>query len=149
MSKIKHQKTFTLKKETVDRKWYLVNADGQTLGRLASKVARILRGKNKTTFTPHVDCGDFVIIINSDKIKTTGTKAKDKIYYKYSGYAGGMKAISLEKQMLKDSRKVILEAVGGMLPKSRLANKQLTKCKVFTGADHQHAAQKPILLEVK
>ena len=146
---LKHKSTFTLKKSTADRKWYLINAEGQTLGRLASKVARILRGKNKTTFTPHVDSGDFVVIINSDKIKVTGgSKAGAKTYYRYSGYAGGMKSISLEKQMAKDSRRVIMEAVGGMMPKGRLANKQLTKCKIFKGAEHNHIAQSPVTIEL-
>ena len=142
------KKSFNLKKETVDRKWYLIDAEGKTLGRLASAVAKILRGKNKPTFTPNVDCGDFVVILNSDKIAYTGAKARDKIYYKHSSYPGGMKATALIKQMQKDSRKVILTAVHGMLPNSRLANKQITKCKVFKGAEHNHSAQQPVKLEI-
>ena len=143
------KRSFNLKKETADRKWYLIDAEGQTLGRLATAVAKILRGKNKPTFTPNVDGGDFVVIVNSDKVKVTGSnKPQQKTYYRYSGYPGGMTATTLEKQMAKDSRKVILAAVGGMLPKSRLANKQLTKCKVFKGAEHDHLAQQPVKLEI-
>ena len=142
------KRTFNLKKADVDRKWYLIDAEGKTLGRLASTVAKILRGKNKATFTPNVDCGDFVVILNSDKIIYTGAKAIDKKYYKYSGYPGGMKVTALEKQMQKDSRKVVIAAVHGMLPNSRLANKQITKCKVFKDAEHIHAAQRPEKLEI-
>jgi len=144
------KKSFNLKKEAAeaDRKWYLIDAEGKTLGRLATAVAKILRGKNKATFTPNVDCGDFVVILNSDKIVYTGAKATAKKYYKYSGYPGGMKVTELAKQIQKDSRKVILAAVHGMLPNSRLANKQITKCKVFKGAEHTHAAQQPAKLEI-
>ena len=142
------KKSFNLKKEETDRKWYLIDAEGKTLGRLASAVAKILRGKNKPTFTPNVDCGDFVVILNSDKITYTGNKATAKKYYQYSGYPGGMTATELTKQMQKDSRKVIIAAVHGMLPNSRLANKQITKCKVFKGAEHNHAAQQPVKLEI-
>jgi large subunit ribosomal protein L13 len=145
---LQFKRSFNLKKETVDRKWYLINAEGQTLGRLATAVAKILRGKNKPTFTPNVDGGDFVVIVNSDKVVITGNKAQSKEYHRYSGFPGGLKSITLAKQMQKDSRKVILAAVGGMLPKSRLANKQLTKCKVFKGAEHEHLAQQPMLLEI-
>jgi large subunit ribosomal protein L13 len=145
---LQFKKSFNLKKETVDRKWYLINAEGKTLGRLATAVAKILRGKNKPTFTPNVDGGDFVVIVNSDKIVVTGNKAQSKEYHRYSGFPGGLKSDTLAKQMQKDSRKVILAAVGGMLPKSRLANKQLTKCKVFKGAEHEHLAQQPVLLEI-
>ncbi|MDR1997953.1 MAG: 50S ribosomal protein L13 [Candidatus Margulisbacteria bacterium] len=143
------KKSFNLKKEEVDRKWHVIDAEGQTLGRLAAAVARILRGKNKATFTPNVDCGDFVVVLNSDKIVASGAKATDKVYYKYSGFPGGLKATKLAEQMRKDSRKVVLAAVQGMLPNSRLANKQLTKCKVFKGAEHKHAAQQPVKLEIK
>lgn len=142
------RKTFILKKENVERKWYLIDAEGKTLGRIATKIAMILRGKEKSTYTAHVDCGDFVVVINSDKVKTTGKKLNDKVYRKYSGYPGGLKEVNLIKQMSKDSRKVILNAVGGMLPKSRLANKQLTKCKVYKGGEHAHSAQKPIKIEL-
>ncbi|MDR1453057.1 MAG: 50S ribosomal protein L13 [Candidatus Margulisbacteria bacterium] len=145
---LQFKKTFNLKKETVDRKWYLVDAEGRTLGRLAAAVAKILRGKNKPTFTPNVDGGDFVVIVNSDKVVVTGNKAQSKEYHRYSGFPGGLKTTTLAKQMQKDSRKVILAAVGGMLPKSRLANKQLTKCKVFRGAEHEHLAQQPVKLEI-
>lgn len=142
------KKSFNLKKEEVDRKWYLIDAEGKTLGRLATAVANVLRGKNKATFTPNVDCGDFVVILNSDKIVASGNKATDKKYYKYSGYPGGMKTTELAKQMQKDSRKVVLAAVHGMLPNSRLANRQITKCKVFKGAEHNHAAQQPVKMEI-
>jgi large subunit ribosomal protein L13 len=145
---LQFKKSFNLKKETVDRKWYLINAEGKTLGRLATTVAKILRGKNKPTFTPNVDGGDFVVIVNSDKVVVTGNKAQSKEYHRYSGFPGGLKSTTLAKQMQKDSRKVILAAVGGMLPKSRLANKQLTKCKVFKGAEHEHLAQQPVQLEI-
>ncbi|MDR1113850.1 MAG: 50S ribosomal protein L13 [Candidatus Margulisbacteria bacterium] len=145
---LQFKKSFNLKKETVDRKWYLINAEGKTLGRLATAVAKILRGKNKPTFTPNVDGGDFVVIVNSDKVVVTGNKAQSKEYRRYSGFPGGLKSTTLAKQMQKDSRKVILAAVGGMLPKSRLANKQLTKCKVFKGAEHEHLAQQPVQLEI-
>ncbi|MDR1323767.1 MAG: 50S ribosomal protein L13 [Candidatus Margulisbacteria bacterium] len=145
---LQFKKSFNLKKETVDRKWYLINAEGKTLGRLATTVTKILRGKNKPTFTPNVDGGDFVVIVNSDKVVVTGNKAQSKEYHRYSGFPGGLKSTTLAKQMQKDSRKVILAAVGGMLPKSRLANKQLTKCKVFKGAEHEHLAQQPVQLEI-
>ncbi|MDR2431255.1 MAG: 50S ribosomal protein L13 [Candidatus Margulisbacteria bacterium] len=142
------KRSFNLKKEQVDRKWHLVDAEGKTLGRLAAAVAKILRGKNKATFTPNVDCGDFVVILNSDKIHYTGAKGREKVYYKYSGFPGGLSAVELGKQMQKDSRKVVLAAVKGMLPKSRLADRQLTKCKVFKGAEHIHSAQRPVKLEI-
>ena len=145
---LQFKKSFNLKKETIDRKWYLVYAEGKTLGRLATAVAKILRGKNKPAFTPNVDGGDFVVIVNSDKIVVTGNKAQSKEYHRYSGFPGGLKSTTLAKQMQKDSRNVILAAVGGMLPKSRLANKQLTKCKVFKGAEHEHLAQQPVKLEI-
>jgi len=148
MLKIKHRKTFSLKKEEAERKWYILNAEGKTLGRIATRVADLLRGKGKVVFTTHVDCGDFVVITNADKLKVTGQKDKDKMYYSHSQYGGGLKETSLEDQLKKDSRKVILAAVKGMLPKSRLARKQLTKCKVFKGAEHDHVAQNPATLEL-
>lgn len=146
---IAKKKTVVLTREQAvkQRQWFIVDAENQVLGRLATKVANVLRGKHKANYTPNQDCGDFVIIINSDKVRVTGgNKNLQKKYFAYSGYAGGMKETTLEKQMQKDSRKVILEAVGGMLPKSRLANKQLTKCKVYKGAEHDQAAQKPVKL---
>jgi large subunit ribosomal protein L13 len=148
---IAKKKTTVLTREQAikQRQWYIVDAENQVLGRLATKVAHILRGKLKVDYTPNQDCGDFVVIINSDKIRFTGgNKALQKKYFAYSGYAGGMKETSLEKQMMKDSRKVILAAVGGMLPKSRLANKQLTKCKVYKDAAHDHIAQQPKTLKI-
>ena len=148
---IARKKTVVLTREQAikQRQWYIVDAENQVLGRIATKVAMILRGKNRAIFTPNQDCGDFVIIINSDKVRYTGgNKGLQKKYFKYSGYAGGMNETTLEKQMQKDSRKVILEAVGGMLPKSKLANKQLTKCKVYKGAEHDQTAQCPIALKL-
>lgn len=146
--KIKHQKTYTAKTGEVEKKWYIIDAEGVILGRLATKAARLLRGKDKTVFTPHIDTGDFVVIINADKIKVSGNKLEDKIYYSHSGYPGGLKETSLEKQMEKDSRKVIMAAVKGMLPKGRLGRKVLTKCKVFKDSEHNHDAQKPEKIEI-
>jgi large subunit ribosomal protein L13 len=148
---IAKKKTVVLTREQAvsQRQWYVVDAENQVLGRLATRVAMVLRGKHKANFTPNQDCGDFVIVLNSDKVKVNGgNKGLQKKYFRYSGYAGGMKETSLEKQMMKDSRKVILEAVGGMLPKSRLANKQLTKCKVYKGAEHDNVAQQPVALKI-
>lgn len=146
--KIKHQKTWNAKKGEVDRKWYLIDADGVVLGRLCSTVAKLLRGKQNPQYTPHVDTGAFVVIINANKIKVTGNKTTDKTYYHHTGYPGGIKSISFEKQLAKDSRKIIMEAVKGMLPKGPLAKKMLTKCKVFTGTEHTHEAQKPEIISI-
>lgn len=129
--------------ETVERKWYVVDAAGQTLGRLATEVATVLRGKHKPTYTPHVDCGDHVIIINADQIQMTGKKLDQKVYRKHSGYVGGLKEVSAREMMEKHPDRVIMLAVKGMLPKNSLGRKMLTKLRVYAGAEHDHSAQQP------
>lgn len=141
-------KTYNATHLTAQHNWYVVDASGKTLGRLASEVARRLRGKHKPEYTPNVDTGDFIIVINSDKIKVTGNKPKDKIYYSHSGYPGGIKEISFEKLMEKDSRRVIEIAVKGMLPKNPLGRAMYRKLKVYTGAEHPHSAQQPQVLDL-
>ena len=141
-------KTYMAKAETVERKWYVVDAEGVTLGRLASRVASVLRGKNKPTFTPNVDTGDFVIVINTDKVVLTGKKLEDKFYRYHTGYIGGLKEISYKKLMAEKSDLAVYEAVKGMLPKNSLGRTMLKKLKVFKGAEHNHAAQKPEDLKV-
>ena len=140
--------TFMAKTAEVERKWYLVDASGKTLGRLSSQVAAILRGKNKPTFTPHIDTGDFVVVINADKIKVTGKKLSDKIYYSHSDYPGGMRETNLAEMLAKKPEKVIELAVKGMLPTGPLGRQMLTKLHVYAGAEHPHAAQKPEALEI-
>ena len=141
-------KTYMAKTAEVERKWYLVDASGKTLGRLSSQVAAILRGKNKPTFTPHIDTGDFVVVINADKIKVTGKKLSDKIYYSHSDYPGGMRETNLAEMLAKKPEKVIELAVKGMLPTGPLGRQMLTKLHVYAGAEHPHAAQKPEALEI-
>ena len=136
-------KTYMAKAETVERKWYVVDAAGVPLGRLASRVASELRGKNKPTFTPNVDCGDFVIVINTDKAVLTGKKLENKFYRYHTGYIGGLKEISYKKMMEEKSDLAVYEAVKGMLPKNSLGRTMLKKLKVYKGAEHNHAAQKP------
>ena len=136
-------KTYMAHAETVERKWYVVDAAGIPLGRLASRVASVLRGKNKPTFTPNVDCGDFVIIINTDKAVLTGKKLENKFYRYHTGYIGGLKEISYKKMMEEKSDLAVYEAVKGMLPKNSLGRTMLKKLKVYKGAEHNHAAQKP------
>ncbi len=136
-------KTYMAKAETVERNWYVVDAAGVPLGRLASRVASVLRGKNKPTFTPNVDCGDFVIVINTDKAVLTGKKLENKFYRYHTGYIGGLKEISYKKMMEEKSDLVVYEAVKGMLPKNSLGRAMLKKLKVYKGAEHNHAAQKP------
>lgn len=136
-------KTFMASPSTIERKWYVVDATGHTLGRLSSEVAKVLRGKNKPTFTPHIDTGDYVIVINADKIKVTGKKMEQKIYYNHSEYVGGMKETKLQEMMAKKPEKVIELAVKGMLPKGPLGRSMMTKLHVYAGAEHPHAAQKP------
>lgn len=144
-------KTFLAKKEEAgkERKWYLIDARGKTLGKLAVVIANILRGKNKATFTPHVDGGDYVIVVNAEKVAYSGDKLKKKVYYSYSGYHGGLKQRTLEEMLTKQPEKVIHHAVKGMLPKNRLAKEIIKKLKVFVGPKHEHLAQRPIPLEVK
>ena len=133
----------------IERKWYVVDAEGCTLGRLASEVAKVLRGKNKPEFTPHVDTGDYVIVINAEKIAVTGKKLDQKIYYNHSDYVGGMRETTLREMMDKKPEKVIQLAVKGMLPKGPLGRSMMTKLHVYAGADHEQAAQKPEVLEIK
>ena len=128
---------------TIDRKWYVVDAEGKTLGRLASEVAKVLRGKNKAIFTPHIDTGDYVIVVNAEKIKVTGKKLDQKIYYRHSDYVGGMKETTLKEMLNKHPERVIEYAVKGMLPKGPLGRQMYTKLFVYAGPDHKHAAQKP------
>ncbi len=141
-------KTYMAHAETVERKWYVVDAEGVTLGRLASRVAAVLRGKNKPTFTPNVDTGDFVIIINTDKVVLTGKKLEDKFYRYHSGYIGGLKEIAYKKLMAEKSDLAVYEAVKGMLPKNSLGRAMLKKLRVYKGAEHNHAAQKPEVLKI-
>lgn len=142
-------KTFMAKQEEVQRKWYIVDATDLVLGRLASQVASILRGKNKPEFTPNVDTGDYVIIINCDKIRLTGNKLEDKYHMYHTGYMGGLKKIQYKKFMVEDPEKVLKLAVKGMLPKNILGRKMMSKLKVYRGAEHNHAAQKPEVLVIK
>ena len=133
----------------VERKWLLVDADGVTLGRLATKVAMILRGKDKPQFTPHTDTGDFVVVVNADKVVLTGNKAASKRYYRHSGYLGGLKSESYEEAMAKHPERVIEHAVKGMLPKTTLGRQQLRKLKVYAGPEHPHQAQNPVKIELE
>ncbi len=142
-------KTYSAKPLEVERKWHLIDADGQTLGRLAVVAANLLRGKNKPQYTPNVDTGDFVIIINAEKIKVSGTKETDKIYYHHTGYPGGLRAASFKELMEKDPRMPIEKAIKGMLPKNTLGAQQFTKLKVYVGDKHNHEAQKPVKYEFK
>lgn len=137
------QKTKTTKESDLKRKWYLVNAEGKVLGRLASSVAGVLMGKGKPCFSRHLDCGDHVVVVNAEKVRVTGNKMKQKMYYRHTGYIGGIKSESLEKRIQEKPERVIEDAVYGMIPKSRLGRKMLTKLKVYRGSDHPHAAQKP------
>ena len=139
-------KTFMASPATIDRKWYVVDATDMTLGRLASEVAKVLRGKNKAIFTPHMDCGDYVIVINAEKIKVTGKKLDQKIYYHHSDYGGGMKETTLKDKLAKKPEQVIELAVKGMLPKGPLGRQMYTKLHVYAGPEHNHAAQKPEVL---
>ena len=141
-------KTYMANARTIERKWYVVDAEGVPLGRLASKVAAILRGKNKPDFTPNVDTGDFVIIINSDKAVLTGKKLEDKFYRYHTGYIGGLKEISYGKMMSERSDLAVYEAVKGMLPKNSLGRQMIKKLRVYKGAEHNHAAQKPEVLKL-
>ena len=142
-------KTFMANPDKIDRKWYVVDAKGATLGRLASEVASVLRGKNKPEFTPHADCGDYVIIINAAEVKVTGKKLDQKIYYNHSGYVGGMRETTLRELLAKKPEKVVELAVKGMLPKGPLGRDMYTKLHVYAGPDHNHAAQKPEVMTIK
>lgn len=142
-------KSYMASPATIERKWYVVDAEGKTLGRLCSEIASILRGKNKPTYTPHIDTGDNVIVINAEKIKVSGKKMDQKIYYHHSDYVGGMKETTLKEMMAKKPENVIKLAVKGMLPKGPLGRSMIKKLHVYAGAEHDHAAQKPEVLEIK
>ena len=141
-------KSFMASPSTITRDWYVVDAEGKTLGRLASEVAKVLRGKNKPIFTPHMDCGDYVIVVNAEKIKVTGKKLNQKIYYHHSDYVGGMKETTLKEKLAKKPEQVIELAVKGMLPKGPLGRQMYKKLFVYAGPDHKHAAQQPKPLEI-
>ena len=142
-------KSFMASPATIDRKWYVVDAEGQTLGRLSSEIAKVLRGKNKPTYTPHIDTGDNVIVVNAEKIKVTGKKLEQKIYYNHSDFPGGMRETTLKEMLAKKPEDVITLAVKGMLPKGPLGRSMITKLHVYAGAEHPHVAQKPEALEIK
>ncbi len=141
-------KTRFTKRDEVERKWYVIDAKDQILGRMASRIASYLRGKHKPVFTPNVDTGDFVIVVNADKVKVTGNKLTDKIYYHHTGYIGNLKEKSLKDRMNSEPEKVIEDAVWGMLPKNRLGRVMIKKLKVYRGSEHDHAAQKPEIIEI-
>jgi len=141
-------KTYQAKKEELEHQWYLVNAEGKILGRLATKLADLLRGKTKPTYTPHLDTGDFVVVVNAGKVTLTGKKMKDKVYYHHTGYPGGIKEMSAEKLLAKKPTEMIRMAVKGMLPKNSLGRQMLRKLKLYAGPNHPHEAQKPIPLEI-
>ena len=139
-------KTYMANPDKIERKWYVVDAEGQTLGRLSAEIAKVLRGKNKPVFTPHIDTGDYVIVVNADKVKVTGKKLEQKIYYHHSDYVGGMKETTLREMLNKKPERVIELAVKGMLPKGPLGRQMMTKLHVYAGAEHGHEAQKPVVL---
>ena len=141
-------KTYTVKEPEITREWFVVDAEGQTLGRLSSKVAAMLRGKHKSIFTPWLDVGDFVIIVNAAKVSVTGKRLDDKIYYNYSGYPGGMKSVNLRGQMAAHPERALIIAIKGMLPHNRLGRQMFKKLNVYAGPDHPHAAQQPKKLEL-
>jgi large subunit ribosomal protein L13 len=141
-------KTSSAKPHEIERKWFVIDAQGQTLGRLATRVATVLRGKHKPIYTPHIDCGDYVIVVNAEKINVTGQKLDQKIYYRHSGYPGGLKQVTLRRQLQTHPERVIEAAVRGMLPKNRLGRKMFKKLKVYDGPDHPHQAQQPEPLDL-
>jgi large subunit ribosomal protein L13 len=142
-------KSYMARPLEVERKWYVVDAEGQTLGRLATEIATILRGKNKPQYTPHVDTGDFVVVVNAEKVAVTGRKAEQKVYRRHSGYPGGLKVTSYEQMMERRPTEILRRAVKGMMPKNRLARQQLRKLKIYAGPEHPHAAQNPQPYEVR
>ncbi len=141
-------KTFSAKAEDIQRKWFVVDAQGQTLGRLATRIATVLRGKHKPMYTPHMDCGDYVIVVNADKIHVTGQKLEQKTYYRHSGYPGGLRQVTLRRQLQVHPDRVIEAAVRGMLPHNRLGRKMFKKLKIYAGPTHPHEAQQPTALEL-
>lgn len=142
-------KTYSAKAGEIKRDWWVVDASDQTLGRLSAKLAMILQGKNKPVYTPHMDTGDFVVVVNVDKMRITGRKLDQKVYYRHTGYAGGQKATTMRDMMDRHPDRVLTHAVKGMLPKNRLSRAQLKKLKIFSGPEHTHAAQQPRVLEIK
>jgi large subunit ribosomal protein L13 len=142
-------KTFVATPDTRERTWVIVDANGQTLGRLATQIADALRGKRKPEYTPHIDTGDFVVVVNAEKISVTGNKRSDKLYRRHSGYPGGLKTRTLQEMLDRRPEEVIRLAVKGMMPRNRLARKQLTKLKIYAGPDHPHTAQKPQTMEIE
>jgi large subunit ribosomal protein L13 len=142
-------KSYMARPLEVERKWYVVDAEGKYLGRLATEIVRVLRGKNKPQYTPHVDVGDFVVVVNADRVAVTGRKAEQRVYRRHSGYPGGMKETSYEQMLARKPTEVLRKAVYGMMPKTRLARKQFKKLKIYAGPEHPHAAQDPQTLEVK
>lgn len=140
--------TFSAKPAEVDRSWYVVDADGRTLGRLATEIARRLRGKHKPEYTPHVDTGDYIVVVNAEKIRVTGNKRSDKMYHRHSGYPGGIKSISFEKLLAKAPTRIIETAVKGMLPRGPLGRAMYRKLRVYAGPEHEHTAQQPTPLEI-
>ncbi|MFC6441136.1 50S ribosomal protein L13 [Bowmanella sp. JS7-9] len=141
-------KTFVAKPETVQRDWYVVDATDKTLGRLATEIARRLRGKHKAEYTPHVDTGDYIVVINAEKVTVTGNKSKDKMYYRHTGYPGGLRETNFEKLQAHKPEMIIEKAVKGMLPKGPLGRAMFRKMKVYAGAEHKHAAQQPQVLDI-
>jgi large subunit ribosomal protein L13 len=141
-------RTVSAKEQEIQREWHVVDAQGQTLGRLASRIATVLRGKHKPIYTPHVDCGDYVIVVNAEKIHVTGQKMTQKVYYRHSGYPGGLKEVTLRDQLQKFPERVIEKAVRGMLPKNRLGRQMFKKLKVYAGPNHPHQAQRPQPMEL-
>lgn len=141
-------KTYTIAKGDIKREWYVVDAQGKTLGRLASEIASILRGKHKPIYVPHLDCGDYVIVVNAEKVRVTGKKLDQKFYYRHSGYPGGLKSINLRDQLQRHPTRVLEAAVRGMLPKNRLGRAMIKKLKVYAGGSHPHQAQQPKVLEL-
>ena len=141
-------RTFTQKQAEIERNWYVVDAEGETLGRLAARIAPILKGKHKPIYTPHLDCGDFVIVVNAEKVRVTGRKLDQKFYHRHSGYPGGLKSISLRDQLDKHPERVLEAAIRGMLPKNKLGRRMIKKLKVYAGDAHPHEAQQPKPLEL-
>ncbi|GAB4529389.1 MAG: 50S ribosomal protein L13 [Anaerolineae bacterium] len=141
-------KTYSAKPHEVQREWFVIDAQGLTLGRLATRIASVLRGKHKPVYTPHVDCGDYVIVVNADKINVTGQKLDQKVYYRHTGYPGGLRQVTLRRRLQTHPERVIESAVRGMLPKNRLGRKMFKKLKVYAGPDHPHQAQQPKPLDI-
>ena len=141
-------KTLSIRREDATHDWYVVDADGKTLGRLASEIARRLRGKHKAAFTPHVDTGDYIVVVNAEKVRVTGAKETNKVYYRHSGYPGGLKAMSLAKLRDTHPERIVANAVRGMLPRNPLGRAMFRKLKVYAGPEHPHAAQQPVALDI-